>query len=216
MKNRILTSAAVVLALGVAQLSFGFEAGDWLLRAGVINVDPKSDNGTVGALVGVVGDGGIEIDDSTQLGLNVAYFVTDTVAVELLAATPFKHDISIGGVEAASTKHLPPTLMALWYPSSADSALQPYVGAGINYTIFFEEDVNAQTKSALGVSELNIDNSVGFSFEVGLDYELSENLYANGQVRYIDISTDADIDGAVKFDVDIDPVVYMIGLAYKL
>lgn len=216
MKNKLLVSTVIALTLGVTQFSFGFEAGDWLLRAGVINVDPKSDNGTVGALVGVVGNGGIEVDDNTQLGLNVAYFVTDSIAVELLAATPFKHDINIGGVEAASTKHLPPTLMALWYPNTPTSALQPYVGAGINYTIFFEEDINTQTKSALSVSELNIDDSVGFSFEVGLDYEVSENLYVNGQVRYIDISTDADIDGAVKFDVDIDPVVYMIGLAYKL
>ena len=215
MKKRFIQTAAGALALSVAQISMGFEAGEWLLRAGAANVDPDSSNGNIAAL----SNAKVEVDDDTQLGLNVAYFVTDNVAVELLAATPFKHDIDVGGAAAGDTKHLPPTLTANWYPASSDSAYQPYLGVGLNYTIFFEDQLNAATATALSATDLEIDDSFGLSAQIGLDYQISDTLFLNAQVRYIDISTDATVKttaGNVDFDVDIDPMVYMIGLGFKL
>lgn len=77
------------------------------------------------------------LDSDTQLGLNFAYMLTDQLGVELLAATPFSHDIGtkgLGGLKLGSVKHLPPTLSLVYYPLDSKSAFQPYVGAGINYT----------------------------------------------------------------------------------
>ena len=203
MKKSLVKVAAGALALSIAQLSAGFEAGDWLLRAGVINVDPDSSPASLGAGLD------IDVDDSTQLGLNAVYFVTDNIGVELLAATPFKHDVQLNGTDVGETKQLPPTVMAVWYPNSSDSAYQPYLGGGLNYTIFFEDKMDSG-------ADLDIDDSFGLSVELGMDYKISDNLFVNGQVRYIDISTDASIGGGSKFDIDIDPMVYMISLGFKL
>ncbi|MNF16424.1 Outer membrane protein W precursor [compost metagenome] len=51
-----------------------------------------------------------------------------------------------------------------------------------------------------------------------MDYMLTDNVMLNAQVRYIDIDTEAttSFGGAdVKVDVDVDPMVYMVGLGYK-
>src|SRR5690606_42037804 len=75
------------------------------------------------------------------LGLNFAYMLTDKVGVELLAATPFSHDVGVTGVldKLGSIKHLPPTVSLVYYPLDNGSAFQPYVGAGVNFTCFFDE-----------------------------------------------------------------------------
>ena len=55
--------------------------------------------------------------------------------------TPFSHSVSTPGLgEVAKVKHLPPTLMAQYYFGDANSKVRPYVGAGINYTTFFDEE----------------------------------------------------------------------------
>ena len=97
-------------------------------------------------------------------------------------------------------------------------AFQPYVGLGINYTIFFDEDLSSRQKDN-GFSNLELDDSWGLAYQLGMDYMLTDNLLLNAQVRYIDIDTTATVDhnalGKVKVDVDVDPFVYMVGLGYK-
>lgn len=74
---------------------------------------------------------------------------TDNIGVELLAATPFRHKVGTRPTRTIATVHqLPPTLMAQWYFGDAQSKVRPYVGAGINYTTFFNEDFNDTGKAA--------------------------------------------------------------------
>ena len=164
------------------------------------------------------------LNNNTQLGLNFAYMVTDNWGVELLAATPFSHDVSIKGSslppangKLGSFKHLPPTLSAVYYPMDASSAFQPYVGAGINYTWFFDESVSSEAK-ARDFTKLSIKNSWGWAAQVGADYMMTDKIMINGQVRYIDIDTTAYASHAVgraKVNVDVKPFVYMVGIGYK-
>ena len=118
----------------------------------------------------------------------------------------------------ADIKHLPPTLSVQYYPMATTSAFQPYVGAGLNYTLFFDEDLTGRQK-ANGFSNLELDDSIGLAFQAGMDYMLTENVLFNAAVWYIDIDTTATAEhsalGKVKVDVDIDPFVYMVGLGYK-
>ena len=91
---------------------------------------------------------------------------------------------------------------------ASGSALQPYAGIGVNYTTFFDE------QSDLG--ELTLEDSVGAAVEVGIDYMLDDNFGLNAAVWYADIETEAEVKGVTeKFDVQIDPMVYMIGMSYK-
>ncbi|TWI52442.1 outer membrane protein [Pseudomonas duriflava] len=225
---RKLPSSAALLALVIAApFAQAHQAGDIIVRAGVATVDPHEDSSDISAAAvgGKVAGTKATVDSDTQLGLAGAYMLTDHLGIELLAATPFKHSVGVKGLGAldgklADVKQLPPTLSLQYYPLDPQSRLQPYVGAGINYTLFFDEDLTSSRKSAAGggFSNLSLDNSWGYAFQAGVDYQLTDHLLFNAAVWYADIDTTATTDsalGRVKVDVDIDPWVYMVGLGYK-
>ena len=229
MRTTLFASSLLALAIAAPSVQ-AHQAGDIIVRAGAITVQTKENSSSVkvdrGALAGADLGGKASINNDTQLGLNFAYMVTDHWGVELLAATPFSHDVSISGTaggladgKLGSFKHLPPTLSAVYYPLDSKSAFQPYVGAGINYTWFFDESVDSAAKAG-GFNNLTVKNSWGWAAQIGADYMLTDNLMINGQIRYIDIDTSAYVNNSAlgvraKVDVDVEPLVYMVGLGYK-
>ena len=199
--KHVTRSLGSALALGalftaLAVPATGQSQGDWTLGVGVINVNPKSDNGTLAGAA-------VTIDDDTQLSLTGEYFIQDNLGIELLAATPFEHDISLGGTRIGSTKHLPPTL-SLVYHVPTNSVITPFFGAGVNYTTFFSE------KTPLG--RLDLDNSFGLAATVGADWKISERGALRLNVRYMDIDTDAKLNGAPIGTASIDPIT--VGVSY--
>lgn len=207
--------------LAVSVTAQAHQAGDIIVRAGAITVDPNEDSSNVSATGTPIAGTGATLNSDTQLGLNFAYMLNDNFAVELLAATPFEHDIGtrgLGGLELGSTKQLPPTLSMLYYPMNDNSAFQPYAGLGLNFTWFFDNKLTSEAESA-GFSGLDLKDSWGWAAQLGADYMLTDKVMLNAQVRYIDIettgTTDHNVLGRVKVDVDVDPFVYMVGLGYK-
>ena len=197
--------ATSIAVLGSSQV-MAYEAGDIMIKAGVINVAPKDDNAKIGAAK-------VQVKDDTQLGLTGTYMITSHVGVELLAATPFKHTVELDGNKIGTTKHLPPTVSVQYYPMDSSSALQPYVGAGLNMTFFFDEDgaVKGDQLGPLG-------DSFGLSVSAGINYDIDDQFMANLAVWYIDI--DSELEGSNQvlnkdYDVEIDPIVVMAGVGYK-
>ena len=232
-----LKASVSVLALGVAMASgsaLAYQQGDMILRAGAAVVEPQEEsseislNGTtLSDALGV--DSSVGVGTNTQLGLTFTYMLSDDVGVEVLAATPFSHKVTANldgtTVDAAEVKHLPPTVSVQYFPMGSDSAFQPYVGIGLNYTVFFDEKVDSEldaVTTTLGLGEANslkLEDSFGLAFELGCDYAISDTLVLNASVWKIDIDTEATFkyDGGNKLtaDVDIDPIAYMIGVGYK-
>ncbi len=226
MYKSLFTASLLALAIA-APVAQAHQAGNIIVRAGAITVDPHEDSGNIDhAVLGKVAGSGATLNSDTQLGLNFAYMVTDNFGIELLAATPFSHDVGVKGMPGAfaglngklgSLKHLPPTISAIYYPLDKSSAFQPYVGVGINYTWFFDTELSSEAEGK-GFSGLDMKDSWGLAGQIGMDYMLSDNLMLNAQVRYIDIDTTGTTYLAgdkVKVDVDVDPFVYMVGLGYK-
>ncbi|KIQ01620.1 MULTISPECIES: OmpW family outer membrane protein [Pseudomonas] len=229
MYKSLFSASLIALALA-APAAQAHQAGDILVRAGAITVNPKAESSTVkvdrGGLAGTDLGGKATMSSDTQLGLNFAYMLTDNIGLELLAATPFEHDVKIKGtaLDAANgklgtLKHLPPTLSVVYYPLDSKSVFQPYIGAGINYTWIYDEHVGSRATSA-GFDNFRAKNSWGLAWQIGADYMLTDNLLINAQARYIDIDTTAYVDHPglgvrAKVDVDVDPFVYMVGLGYK-
>lgn len=226
MKRMIL----LFLALMFSSVSWAHEQGDWILRAGAAMVDPNDDSDAID-IAGIVTLPGVDVGDDTQLGITGVYMIRSNLGIELLAATPFEHDIELSNlpVTAGTTKQLPPTLMLQYYPMESASRFQPYVGLGVNATIFFDEDVDQELNIALdgiiGVfpgpgtdADLSLERSWGWSAQVGFDYMLNDNWLINGSIWYTDIDTEAKIKtttATVEFDVEIDPFVYMLSVGYR-
>ena len=234
MKKSLIT-LAVLSSLSFGALAQGYQAGDIVVRGGYTNVNPNSDKAGVNVeALGGATPLSISVDDNSQLGLNFVYFFDSNWAVEVLAATPFTHDVTVHDADPANTSeavfgvnvdgltlaevtHLPPTVSALYY-FDTESAFMPYVGAGLNYTIFFDESFTSAPKG-LGFNDLDLDASFGLAFQVGADYAIDDNWMVNASVRYIDIDTEASfkIGDAIKgtADVEVDPVVFSLMVGYK-
>lgn len=223
--HRMSLLAAALLASAGAS---AYEAGDWIVRGGAVMVAPNDDSSNLDLAGAQLAGTGVEVDDNTQLLLNVTWMANEHVGVELLAATPFEHSVDSKGlaglglglsdVEVGSVKHLPPTLTVLWYPMESGAAFQPFIGAGINYTIFFQEDTSGAAQAALGARNLELDDSWGLAARAGFDYMLNDCWSLHAGVYYLGIDTKASLDtalGKVGVDVDINPWVYTVGLGYR-
>lgn len=213
--------AATLLAAGFTAPVSAHQAGDIIIRAGVVVVAPnESSQDVVTPDLGNLGE--FKVDNNTQVGLNFGYMLTDNWGIELLAATPFSHDVSLGGVgKIAEVKHLPPTLVAQYYFGDAQSKLRPYVGVGVNFTNFFDEKFTNDVDGRL--SNLSLSNSWGWAAQAGLDYQMNRNWLVNASVWYAKINTDVKFNykllesGAqvpVTIETDIDPWVYMVSVGY--
>lgn len=191
---------AAILLLALSATSVAAQSqGDWTLGFGIGSVMPKSGNG-------IIAGGEADIGNDIRPTITAEYFIRDNLGIELLAATPFEHDINIDGLGfAGSTKHLPPTL-SLNYHFPTNTKFKPYIGAGITYVTFFEEE------SDLGTLEL--DDSFGVSVQAGVDYEVSPNAAVRANIRWMDIDSDVSLNGTEIGTAEIDPVV--VNLAYVI
>ncbi|HEX8542462.1 MAG TPA: OmpW family outer membrane protein [Pseudomonas sp.] len=227
MNKSLLSASLIALALSAPLVAQAHEAGDIIVRAGVAHVEPNEDSGEVKLDGAKVSGTKATVDGDNQLGLTFAYMLTPHIGLELLAASPFSHTVSVKGLGAgldgklADVKQLPPTLSLQYYPMEPSSKFQPYAGIGINYTTFFDTDLTGTRKSE-GFSNLKLKDSVGLAAQVGMDYMLTDRVMLNASVWYVDIDTEASVDGPsalsvgkTKVSVDIDPWVYMVGVGYK-
>jgi outer membrane protein len=224
----LLALAAAIPAVTQAADIRGHQAGDFIVRGGIATVAPDDSSSDL-KFDGVKASGTkATVNSDTQLGLTFSYLLTDQIGVELVAATPFKHQIDVKGLgggldgKLADVKQLPPTVLLQYYPlGGTSSAFQPYGGIGVNYTTFFSEDLTSDRKDQ-GFSNLELQDSWGLAAELGMDYMLNEHAFVNAAVWYMDISTKASVDGPsalgiqeTKVKVDIDPWVYMVGFGYR-
>lgn len=206
---------AIALIALVALPVQAHEKGDWIFRAGVGTVDPKST-----AFSDPVDDVAVKVDSGTSLTLTGVYMINRNWAFEVLAAWPFKHDINLvsGGVSVklAETEHLPPTF-SIQYHFMPEGQFQPYAGLGLNYTAFLDTDLSQAALDA-GLVDIDLDNSVGIAAQIGADIVTSDRWLINVDVRWINIESDATLDDGISPEtakVEIDPLVYSLNIGYK-
>ena len=205
--------AVALLAVGsLSGVASAHEANEFFIRGGTATVRPTEGSD------GVLGMGGFKVNNNTQLGVTFTYMATDNVGVELLAATPFRHRVGLGATgDLATVHHLPPTLMAQWYFGDSQSKVRPYIGAGINYTTFFDNDFNQTGKDA-GLSDLSLKDSWGAAGQVGLDYLINRDWLLNMSVWYMDIDTEVKFKAGGEqqnINTRLDPWVFMFSAGYR-
>ena len=183
----------------------------WQVRLRGIIVAPD-ESATIEAVGGTV-----DISTAFVPELDFTYFFTENWAAELILATT-KHDVeaistAVGTIDLGDVWLLPPTLTVQYHFTGG--ALKPYLGTGINYTIFYGEDEGPVADA------IDYENSVGFALQGGLDYDLNDQWFLNVDVKKIFLQTDVTVnattalEATVGADVDINPLVIGFGFGYR-
>jgi len=206
------------------------EAGDIVvrLRAAYVNPDEHSKLGSLdGGLT--TSAGRLAVGNNTIPELDISYYFTKNIAAELILATGTRHDVSIVGQASGagtlpnqplgSVNILPPTLTAQWH-FNPDQMIDPYVGAGINYTHSFDRSLAVTTGAAAG-TRIHIDqNMFGAVAQAGVDVNLGSGWLINADVKYVTMNTNVKAELAPGVwtkidDLDINPWVFGVGIGKK-
>lgn len=203
-KFKLITAAVIAAgAVMASQAALAYKAGDAFVRGGVAQTNTGSGNGHV--------DGAdLNVQSERGFTFGAGYLFTDKVGIELNSSEKFEHDLNVAGVGGVgSVDRLPVNLLVNYYPlGGLDSRVQPYVGAGLNYTRFSGEDTAA---------DVNIDSSYGIIGQAGVDLAVTENVLLNGYVSYADVDSDinSNATGATVGQVDIEPVTIGGGITFR-
>lgn len=218
--------SSILLAAGLASpisTVMAYEAGDWLIRGRIINVNPNDSSGTL-FINGVdQGTKGVKVDSDTVPELDITYMITRNWGMELIlgysehTVTGEKSWAALGDV--IDTKVLPPTL-TLQYHFLPDSNIRPYIGAGVNYTYFFNEKVPSSSALTSPGDKVKLESSWGWAAQVGVDIAINQDWFVNMDIKYLDIDTTARFknvlgSNSAKINADIDPFVYGIGIGRR-
>lgn len=203
----ILASAVAGVATSALAQEAAFKtksAGDILVRGRVIGMipDEETSNHNVGS-----GEGKLNNDYVPEV--DFSYFVTDNIAFELIAATT-KHslDWKDPNLDLGTVRLLPPTLTAQ-YHFMPQERFSPYVGAGINYTFFYDAKPGQ-------FNSIKYEDGFGYAFQAGFDYAISGPWSLNLDVKKIFLDTKVKINGgATTSDADLDPWVIGLGVGYR-
>ncbi|WP_313373639.1 OmpW/AlkL family protein [Chishuiella sp.] len=204
-------------ALIISAISYGQEAGELHMRVRATGVVPMESAkiGTIGGDVSVTNDLIPEVD--------FTYYITKNFAAELILGTS-QHSVTavntaLGNLDLGRVMLLPPTLNFQYhiYPTKN---LKPYVGAGVNYTMFYNQGQGKGRNAA--ITSVNYDNKFGWAFQFGFDYKINDKLYWNVDVKKVYVNTDVTVGANVgeqiylPAKVDLNPWLISTGIGFRL
>jgi outer membrane protein len=173
-----------------------------LVRLRAISIVPNVDTShTLSAL-------NVGVNNAIVPELDLTYMIRDDLGVELILATS-RHQVtsSLGGLGGVNV--LPPTLL-LQYHFNHAGRIRPYLGAGLNYTLFYNNGLNA------GGQPISISNdSFGPALQAGVDVQVTRSLFVNADIKKIWMHTDASLGDQPLGRLSIDPVVVGLGVGMR-
>ena len=208
----------MTLATGVASSAMAQSAndwqvarqGDWIVTGRITDVSSSADD-SIFTSGGVDTGLNVDVGNSIMPTLGFTYFLTDNISVEAILGTT-QHEIRAQGgatdVAVHETWVLPP-VVTLQYRPMPEARVSPYVGAGINYMLFYSgEDKNGFT--------VDLEDGFGYALQAGADVALTGPWTLNLDVKKVWFETEATVNGgALTSDVNLDPWVVSLGIGRK-
>lgn len=197
-----------------------WNAGDIFVRVRVDGVIPE-----VSTSGWNVPGAKLDVNASVIPEADISYFLTKNIAVEMICCVS---ENTIDGKGALSsygsigrTWVFPPTVLLQYHFDMAQFGLpqlKPYVGAGVNYTVFFDESANGGSPAKY--SNLKINDAWGAALQIGADYHLTGNWFANVDVKQLFLDTsDSVYSGTLKAtahnNLTLDPTIVGVGIGYR-
>ncbi|BAK75275.1 OmpW family protein [Pseudogulbenkiania sp. NH8B] len=195
---------AIAVIAGLVSASAFAAQGDILARFRVINIAPDVKTSDTLSAVHV------DVDNQTVPELDFTYMITNNIGAELILATA-RHEVTSDLGSLGKINHLPPTL-TLQYHFNPEGQIRPYVGAGINYTRFYNNDLGSSVTGKVSVDK----NSWGGALQVGTDIAVNKDWFVNLDVKKIYIKTDVTSENLGSLGtLKINPWVFGLGVGTK-
>ncbi len=209
------TTAAMVLGLGLIGQAQAFNdvPNPWLIRVRGIWVKPQPSS-TV--LTNGVGGRINKISSTITPEVDLTYFFTENFALELIAAgarhSPRANGTIVGRANLGKVTLWPATLSAQYHVLNMKE-FKPYVGAGVNYTLY------SNVNSGPLATSVNYKSRVGWSLGAGTDYQFNKNWVLNLDVKKIFLKSRVSARipgvGVTRSTVTINPWVVGVGVGYR-
>lgn len=209
MKKAIIAISIACFVLAASITSYANENYHWLVRARVLTIIPDANSNTISTIGGHVSD----ISNQVVPELDFSYFFTPHIATELILATS-RHTVTatgtaIGTIPLGHVSLLPPTL-TVQYHFLPTHKVDPYLGAGLNYTFFY--DAKART-----VNSIHYKDHIGYALQAGADININSRWVLNVDLKKIFLKTKVTTSGpAVHTTADIDPLIIGVGIGYRI
>ncbi len=203
-KTLLAAMAAVASLAPIAAHAQAAEENPWMIR--VRAVDVLYQNGQTG----IAQEANVKAKNQWIPEFDISYFFTKNIAAELVLTWPQQVNITTGQGDAYLGKvtALPPSLLAQYHFTDL-GAFKPYIGAGINYTIF-------GNRQNFAIPVQIEPSSVGFVGQIGMDYMLDKNWGLNVDVKYATMATNIQTTGGANLGkLTLNPWMPAVGVTYK-
>jgi len=207
-------AATAVVLLGSAAVASADEEGSFEVRLRGVYLDMANKSDAYSPLG--IPENAIHVNDKWIPDLDVEYFFTPHWSSELVLTYPQVQEVTVehsalGGPTAiGSFRHLPPTLTAK-YNFLPDSDIRPYVGAGVNITLIYDDNLTVPT-----VGRLDLDHvSVGPAVQGGLDWKIAPHWFLNTDIKWAMLRSDIKFEGTKISEARLDPLLLGVGIGYR-
>jgi outer membrane protein len=127
--------------------------------------------------------------------------------------------VPYNGQVISTARWLSPTLFLEYKFLSENSWFQPYIGAGVNYTTFYDRTSTAQGNAASGgPTKLSLTSSVGPAYTAGMAFNFSAHWHAYASYSYARVDSDltADTAGVIRTThIRFGPQVLVVSGGYS-
>ncbi|MEI8158505.1 MAG: OmpW family outer membrane protein [Burkholderiales bacterium] len=212
MKNtaKLLLIPALLACAAAAQAQ---SAGSLLIRGGATTITPNVSSGdlTAPSLAGTKS----AIGSSTRLSGGITYMLDDNIAIDLPLAVPFEHDITGDGAisgagKIGTVKALPATLLVQWRFMEYNSAVRPYIGAGLTYAAFYGARSTSTLTALTGgtpanPTTLSVESKWAASVQLGASFQIGSGWFIDANYTYTPLSTRTTLSSGQTLDAKLDP-----------
>lgn len=235
-QGKIKVGVITALLLTMSSQVYAADYDKWKVRFRGLAIMPDDSSSSIVANNALSLGAGVSVDEAFTPEFDLTYMITPHWGIEAIAGIA-NHDVNVDGNDTAvlvglgatdsfklfDTWVLPPTV-TLQYHFLPDSKIRPYVGAGVNYTAFLADNATSELEAAVGGPvKVSTEESWGYAFQAGMDYDINDSWFFNVDVKYIDIDTSAKLGvngGALagtvlNVDVDVDPWIIGAGIGYR-
>ena len=226
MKSKFCFALSAITALTALTLGSAAQAqsqGSWLVRGGIMQLAPQVTSGTLSAPSLAGAQSGVS--NSTQYAGGVTYMLSNSVAIDLPLALPFKHNLygtgSIAGVgKIGDTKAIPATVMVQYRFGEASGMFRPYLGLGVTYAKFDGEHTTAVLSGLTGgtplsPTTLSIQSKLAATMQVGASYKIDERWFVDGSFTKTPLKTRNTLSTGQTLDITLNPIGISLGVGMR-